>query len=143
MAATLVGNLFSGAFATPALPSLSLGGVAASVVDDAKAKADQLANKASSAASAAGDKVDGAIAAAGTSASKQVSKAAPGAIELYSGKYYYTCALGGAVACGATHAFVTPLDLVKCRKQVDKNLYKSNTDGWKKIYATEGGLRGL
>jgi hypothetical protein len=29
----LVGNLFSGAFATPALPSLSLGGVSASVVD--------------------------------------------------------------------------------------------------------------
>lgn len=26
-------------------------------------------------------------------------------IELYSGRYYATCALGGAVACGATHTF--------------------------------------
>ena len=51
-------------------------------------------------------------------AAQTASKAAPGKIELYSGKYYYTCALGGAVACGATHGFVTPLDLVKCRKQV-------------------------
>lgn len=51
-------------------------------------------------------------------AAKTASKAAPGKIELYSSKYYYTCALGGAVACGATHGFVTPLDLVKCRKQV-------------------------
>jgi hypothetical protein len=28
------------------------------------------------------------------------------------------------------------------RAQVDKNLYKSNMDGWKKIHA-EGGVRGL
>jgi solute carrier family 25 phosphate transporter 3 len=47
------------------------------------------------------------------------------------------------VACGATHALVTPLDLVKCRKQVDKNLYKGNMDGWSKIYKTEGGIKGL
>ncbi|GAA6037305.1 hypothetical protein JCM8097_008674 [Rhodosporidiobolus ruineniae] len=141
--AAIMGSLFSGSFATPALPSLSLGGVASSVVDDAKAKASDLQSKASSAASAAGDKIDGAKAAITTGASIQASKAAPGAIELYSGKYYATCALGGAVACGTTHAFVTPLDLVKCRKQVDKNIYKSNTDGWKKIYATEGGFRGL
>lgn len=26
-------------------------------------------------------------------------------IELYSGRYYATCAVGGAVACGATHTF--------------------------------------
>jgi hypothetical protein len=26
-------------------------------------------------------------------------------IELYSGRYYATCAIGGAVACGATHTF--------------------------------------
>ncbi|BGP38510.1 Cu/Pi carrier [Rhodotorula kratochvilovae] len=143
MVAAIAANFFSGAFATPALPSFSLGGVAASVVDDAKAKADALSQQASQAASSASDKAQGALQAASTSAAKTASKAAPGKIELYSGKYYYTCALGGAVACGATHAFVTPLDLVKCRKQVDKNLYKSNMDGWKKIHATEGGLRGL
>jgi solute carrier family 25 phosphate transporter 3 len=65
------------------------------------------------------------------------------AIVMYSGKYYATCALGGAVACGLTHALVTPLDLVKCRKQVDKNIYKSNTDGWSKIVKNEGGFRAL
>ncbi|GAA5907367.1 hypothetical protein JCM6882_002818 [Rhodosporidiobolus microsporus] len=137
------GSLLQGSFAVPALPSFNLGGVAASVVDDAKAKADDLKAQASKAASSAGDKLEGAKTAVTTSAAVGASKAAPGAIELYSGKYYATCALGGAVACGATHAFVTPLDLVKCRKQVDKNIYKSNMDGWKKIYATEGGLRGL
>lgn len=26
-------------------------------------------------------------------------------IELYSGKFYAACAIGGAVACGATHTF--------------------------------------
>ncbi|BGP30533.1 Cu/Pi carrier [Rhodotorula toruloides] len=143
MVAQLMGSLFQGSFTTPALPAFSLGGVAASVVDDAKSKAEDLKNKASHAASSVGDKVDGARAAASTGAAQAVSKAAPGTIELYSGKYYATCALGGALACGTTHAFVTPLDLVKCRKQVDKNIYKSNMDGWKKIHATEGGIRGL
>lgn len=66
-----------------------------------------------------------------------------GKIELYSPQYYYTCALGGILACGTTHALVTPLDLVKCRKQIDKNIYKSNMDGWTKIMKTEGGIRGL
>ena len=35
-----------------------------------------------------------------------------GTIELYSPKYYLACTLGGIVACGVTHAAVTPLDLV-------------------------------
>ncbi|CAI2169724.1 7310_t:CDS:2 [Funneliformis geosporum] len=64
------------------------------------------------------------------------------AIELYTPKYYYTCALGGVLACGLTHTFVTPLDLVKCRRQVDAQLYKGNFDGWSKIYRGEG-TRGL
>ena len=33
--------------------------------------------------------------------------------------YYAKCVVGGAMACGLTHLFVTPLDLVKCRRQVD------------------------
>ena len=36
-----------------------------------------------------------------------------GTIELYSPKYYLACTLGGIVACGLTHAAVTPLDLVR------------------------------
>lgn len=39
-------------------------------------------------------------------------------------------------------AKVTPLDLVKCRRQVNKSLYAGNIDGWKKIIAADG-LKGL
>jgi len=63
-------------------------------------------------------------------------------IELYSGKYFAACGLGGIIACGPTHTAVTPLDLVKCRRQVDANLYKSNFSAWKSIYKGEG-LRGV
>jgi len=63
-------------------------------------------------------------------------------IELYSGQYFAACGLGGIIACGPTHTAVTPLDLVKCRRQVDSSLYKSNFSAWSKIYRTEG-LRGV
>jgi len=63
-------------------------------------------------------------------------------IELYSGKYFAACGLGGIIACGPTHTAVTPLDLVKTRRQVDSRLYKSNFDGWSKIYRAEG-VRGV
>lgn len=46
------------------------------------------------------------------------------------------------MACGLTHWAVTPLDLVKCRRQVDGKLYKGNVDGWRKIIASDG-LRGI
>jgi len=63
-------------------------------------------------------------------------------IELYSGSYYTACTVGGVIACGPTHSMVTPLDLVKCRRQVDSTLYKSNAQAWKMIYSKEG-LRGV
>lgn len=63
-------------------------------------------------------------------------------IELYSGKYFAACALGGIVACGPTHTAVTPLDVVKTRRQVDSSLYKSNAQAWKMIYKAEG-MRGV
>lgn len=59
-------------------------------------------------------------------------------IKLYSAEYYYTCTLGGILACGPTHSAVTPLDLVKCRRQVDASLYTSNIQGWRTIIKTEG-----
>lgn len=65
-----------------------------------------------------------------------------GKIEPNSTKYFASCMLGGIIACGPTHASVTPLDLVKTRRQVDANLYKSNIEGWKTIYAKEG-VRGI
>ncbi|KAI8575751.1 hypothetical protein K450DRAFT_260312 [Umbelopsis ramanniana AG] len=63
-------------------------------------------------------------------------------IELYTTNYFLTCALGGALACGPTHALVTPLDLVKCRGQVQPGVYKGTFDGWSKIYKAEG-FRGI
>lgn len=116
----------------------------ASIVDDAKSKAKELESKSKSG-------IDGAKAQIVSEADALKSKlasaagggaASKGGIELYSNKYYAACAGGGILACGITHAFVTPLDLVKCRRQVDKTLYKGNLDGWSKIYKT-GGLSGL
>ncbi|CAG8980324.1 hypothetical protein HYALB_00012686 [Hymenoscyphus albidus] len=63
-------------------------------------------------------------------------------IELYSGKYFGACMLGGIIACGPTHTAVIPLDLVKCRRQVDPSLYKSNISAWRTIARAEG-LRGV
>ncbi|KAJ8143362.1 hypothetical protein OY671_003502 [Metschnikowia pulcherrima] len=59
-------------------------------------------------------------------------------ITLFSKEYYAACTLGGIIACGPTHSAVTPLDLVKCRRQVDSGLYKSNIQGWKTILKTGG-----
>lgn len=89
----------------------------AGVLDDAKSKAKSLESEAK-------DALDGAAGSAKSEAEQlrsRASAASPagkGKIELYSGKYYAACALGGILACGITHAFVTPLDLVKCRRQV-------------------------
>ena len=46
------------------------------------------------------------------------------------------------MACGITHWAVTPLDLVKCRRQVDAKMYTGNVDGWRKIVASDG-YRGI
>lgn len=43
---------------------------------------------------------------------------------------------------GTTHTAVTPLDLVKCRRQVDPKLYRGNFEAWGKINRAEG-LRGI
>ncbi|KAH8891991.1 mitochondrial phosphate carrier protein 2 [Thozetella sp. PMI_491] len=97
-----------------------------SVVDDAKNKAQKLSAEATKEFEAASQK----------------AQATAGKIELYSGKYYAACTFGGLLACGLTHTAVTPLDLVKTRRQVDSKLYKSNFQGWSLVYRSEG-LRGI
>ncbi|KAI9840243.1 MAG: hypothetical protein M1837_001826 [Sclerophora amabilis] len=97
-----------------------------SAVEDAKSKAGQLSD----------------------AASKELEKASAktqqkvGKIELYSAQYYAACTFGGLMACGVTHTAVTPLDLVKCRRQVDSKLYKGNFEAWGKISRAEG-FRGI
>lgn len=97
-----------------------------SIVDDTKNKANKLSAEATK-------EFEKASAAA---------QAKTGHIELYSAKYYAACTFGGLMACGLTHTAVTPLDLVKTRRQVDSKLYKSNIQGWGLIYRAEG-IRGI
>ncbi|KAK2758832.1 hypothetical protein FQN54_003524 [Arachnomyces sp. PD_36] len=84
----------------------------------------------------------------GSGAVKELDKAShlaqekTGKIELYSGKYYASCTFGGMMACGLTHTAVTPLDLAKCRLQVDPTMYKGNFDAWRQIGRAEG-IRGI
>lgn len=67
------------------------------------------------------------------------SKTGPfGKIDLFSPKYYLACTIGGIVACGPTHSAVTPLDLVKTRRQANPSIYTSNVQGWSKILKTLG-----
>ncbi|TDZ13060.1 Mitochondrial phosphate carrier protein 3 [Colletotrichum spinosum] len=96
-----------------------------STVDDVKGKAKQL----SAEASAEFDK-----------ATAKVKKSST--IELYSGTYYAACTFGGLLACGLTHTAVTPLDLVKVRRQIDSKLYKGNFQAWGMIFRKEG-FRGI
>jgi len=72
----------------------------------------------------------------------KTAQAKAGGIELYSGKYYAACTVGGILACGTTHTAVTPLDVVKCRRQVDSKMYKGNFEAWGKIGRAEG-VRGI
>ncbi|KAF2281237.1 mitochondrial carrier [Westerdykella ornata] len=97
-----------------------------SAADDAKNKAAKLS--------------DAAVAEFEKASSKAQAKT--GGIELYSAKYYAACTFGGMLACGLTHTAVTPLDLVKCRRQVDSKMYKGNFEAWGKIGRAEG-IRGV
>jgi len=62
--------------------------------------------------------------------------------EFGSTKYFLLCGLGGIISCGSTHTLLTPLDLVKCRLQVDQAKYKNLFTGFKLTYK-EDGARGL
>lgn len=46
--------------------------------------------------------------------------------------------IGGIFSCGLTHTAVVPLDIIKCRRQVNADIYKSLGDGFKVIRAAEG-----
>ncbi|EPX72514.1 inorganic phosphate transporter [Schizosaccharomyces octosporus yFS286] len=63
-------------------------------------------------------------------------------LQLYSPEYYGLCSLGGLLACGITHTAITPLDVVKCRRQVNPNVYPSNVAGLRSLFGKEG-MRGL
>lgn len=62
--------------------------------------------------------------------------------EFGSNKYLALCGLGGILSCGITHTMVVPLDLVKCRLQVDPVKYKSVFHGFN-VTVKEEGFRAL
>jgi solute carrier family 25 phosphate transporter 3 len=62
--------------------------------------------------------------------------------EFGSPTYYAYCSFGGLISCGLTHTMVTPLDMVKCRLQVDKEKYKNLRNGFKMVIQ-EGGSKKL
>uniref|UniRef100_A0A1B6FXI5 Phosphate carrier protein, mitochondrial n=1 Tax=Cuerna arida TaxID=1464854 RepID=A0A1B6FXI5_9HEMI len=62
--------------------------------------------------------------------------------EFGSNKYFALCGLGGILSCGITHTLVVPLDLVKCRLQVDPDKYKNVVKGFG-VTLKEDGVRGL
>ncbi len=44
--------------------------------------------------------------------------------DVHDASYYLKCMMGGILACGLTHAAIVPLDVVKCKRQVDKDFAK-------------------
>ncbi|ELT95603.1 hypothetical protein CAPTEDRAFT_180307 [Capitella teleta] len=68
--------------------------------------------------------------------------AADESCEFGSGKYYALCGLGGILSCGITHTAVVPLDLVKCRIQVDPAKYTGVFQGFR-LTVKESGIREL
>lgn len=58
--------------------------------------------------------------------------------DVHDASYYAKCMMGGILSCGITHTVIVPLDIIKCRKQVDPTIYKSMGDGFNTIRAAEG-----
>eukprot|EP00118_Oscarella_pearsei_P028818 m.3015 g.3015 ORF g.3015 m.3015 type:complete len:349 (+) comp9007_c0_seq1:74-1120(+) len=75
-------------------------------------------------------------------ASPAPSSTTENSCEFGSAKYYAICGFGGILSCGLTHTAVVPLDLVKCRIQVDPKKYVSLVNGMK-VTVRENGIRGL
>jgi len=62
--------------------------------------------------------------------------------EFGSAEYYGKCMIGGALSCGLTHTLIVPLDLVKCRMQVDSAKYPGLISGLK-VTVADGGMKAL
>ncbi|CAM6085903.1 unnamed protein product [Calypogeia fissa] len=60
------------------------------------------------------------------------------AIQMYSGQFYAACAFGGVLACGLTHAAMTPLDVVKCNMQIDPAKYDSTIGAFRTVVREQG-----
>jgi solute carrier family 25 phosphate transporter 3 len=64
-------------------------------------------------------------------------------IELYSPTFYAMCGIGGILSCGGTHALMTPIDLVKCNAQVNKEVFPGAIAGIRSIYSGSPATKAL
>lgn len=55
--------------------------------------------------------------------------------EVHDASYYFKCMIGGSLACGLTHTAIVPLDVMKCKKQLDSSFCKGMGDGLSKVKA--------
>ena len=62
--------------------------------------------------------------------------------DVHDASYYFKCMIGGALACGLTHTAIVPLDVMKCKKQVDPKFSTGMLDGIKKVRAAGQGTLG-
>lgn len=67
----------------------------------------------------------------------------PGVIKKDTPEYFAVCGLAGIFSCGLTHWAVTPIDMVKCNKQNNPQIFNKGMFGNMKILAGMKGARGL
>ena len=53
--------------------------------------------------------------------------------DVHDASYYFKCMIGGVLACGLTHTAIVPLDVMKCKKQIDPTFSKGMLDGIAKV----------
>jgi solute carrier family 25 (mitochondrial phosphate transporter), member 3 len=66
-----------------------------------------------------------------------------GKVEPGTPKYFALCGLGGIFSCGLTHTAVTPIDLLKCNAQNNKQLFSKGVFGNAGILMKHRGVTGL
>lgn len=67
----------------------------------------------------------------------------PGYIKPNTSEYFAVCGLAGIFSCGLTHCGVTPIDMVKCNKQNNPQIFNQGMIGNMRILAGIKGARGL
>lgn len=67
----------------------------------------------------------------------------PGFIKPNTSEYFAVCGLAGIFSCGLTHCGVTPIDMVKCNKQNNPQIFNQGMIGNMRILAGIKGPRGL
>ena len=56
--------------------------------------------------------------------------------DVHDATYYFKCMIGGALGCGLTHTAIVPLDVAKCKRQIDPKFSTGMLDGISKVRAS-------